>query len=48
MESAADDVLDPAQLAYFRARFGNLDEEELTELAGRRDTLSDAAAAALE
>ncbi len=48
MPSAADDALDLDQVTYFRARYSRLDEEELTELAGRRDTLADEAAAALD
>lgn len=44
---AAEDALDARLVEYFQARYASLDDEELAELAGRRDTLADEAAAAL-
>lgn len=48
MQHAEDDALDLDKVAYFRTRYGGLDDEELTELAGRRDSLADEAAEALD
>jgi hypothetical protein len=42
-----DDALDLEKVAYFRRRYGVLDDEEIAELAGRRDSLADEAVAAL-
>lgn len=45
---AGADGLDLALVAHYRQRYGDLDVEELTEMAGKRDLLADEAAAALD
>lgn len=47
MQHSAQDALDLEKVAYFRSRYGALDDEELAELAGRRDSLVDEAVEAL-
>lgn len=48
MQRTADDALDVAKVAYFRSSYGALGDEELAELAGRRDSLADEAIQALD